>query len=302
MAWEYLQGEPITMTRHRHSIADSSYSLDVAAMVNDDEEKDALIGSPYLRGYDLEAADQAHTLQEELDRFSRSKLARKIQTLSSPVRTSQTVPQSDPSIEVSPNGQDGAVEEPAFARLAARRLAIDLQLSRTAIPTDDRLSIQSIMAEGLIVHDLPQEMASGAKAPELNYLHRKPKLQSRKEDTRMKENKAATMTALLAQWGIGTDPTGYAWPGITSHITGTRVVVEPKVAAPPPERLQPVRPFAPEMQTQPIFESRRRDPLMSSQSQGVDEMASTQMLPGPFANRNTVSFRRGGAKKRTIGF
>jgi hypothetical protein len=194
------------------------------------------------------------------------------------------------------------VDEPAFARLAARRLAIDLQLSRTAIPTDDRLSIQSIMAEGLIVHDLPQEMASGPKGPELNYLRRKPKLQSRKEDTQMTENKAATMTALLAQWGIGTDPTGYAWPGITSHRTGTKVVVEPKVAAPPPERLQPVRPFAPEMQTQPIFESRRQDPLMSSQSQGVDEMASTQMLPGPFANRNTVSFRRGGAKKRTIGF
>lgn len=276
------------------SSAEISHRLDVAALVNDDDKKDAKIGSSYLKGYDLEDSEPPQRLQEELDRFARSKLARKTQDLP---KTLPARPNAPDTLNVS-TGFDQSRHK-VYSRLGSKRLAIDLQLSEVSISTDDRLSAQVSTNGALYDPSYPEDL--NETRPALAYLRRRP-TQSTEGETAIDNSKIATMRSLLSQWTVGTDPSKYSWPGLTSHVTGTRVVKEPELAKPPPEPLQHVRPPVLETSTQPVFDSRRRQPLMSSQSMPGEELAATQMLPGPFANRNTTSFRRGGAKKRTIGF
>ena len=254
----------------------------------------------YLRGYDIGGIERPQKLAEELSRFAKSKLARNIQQLPRYPHSGQAV--ADPFITIDTTLTGGRTRDQSYLRTAMQRLAVDLQLSGIAIPTDERLSEIQPIQEDTEHQNFSAKTATQTDMPELTCLVRKSASRNRHEQPQEDPNKVATVRALLLQWTIGNDPSGYAWPGITSHVNGTRNLIGLKEALPAPERVQPMRPLLFETSTQPHFNSEQREPLMSSQSQPVNEIASTQMLPGPFANRNPISFRRGGAKKRTIGF
>jgi hypothetical protein len=281
-----------------------SFRLDLASWVHDDLD-DTVRQSAFLRGYDLDADVPLPQLETDLSHLATSKLLLSIQSGLAPPSTQGT---KDFHIflesEMNPSPRYQTIGDLTIADFAEAKLAIDLRLAGIGIETVDWHAPQASQS---IYNDPSVETENediGNQGSGLLYLKRGVPREEKKEDSDEKGNKIATIRSLLAQWQPGTDPAMYAWPGLTAHATGTRLLAqEEEVDMPVLNHLQGGPPVL-ELQTQPQPLSQHRQIVAhaSSQSQGLQEFASTQILPGPFANRQPISTRRGLGKTRTMGF
>lgn len=191
-----------------------------------------------------------------------------------------------------------------MAGFAEAKLAIDLCLAGIGPETEEWHDPQSSQ---LTQHG-PSVEAEHADNVSPSYsllrLRRIVPNHEKREGLAQTPDSTATMSFLLAQWQPGDDPSTYSWPGLTSHSTGTRIPLEEEAAAVSTQRSLPETAPAvgPSTQPQPLSQRRQHVAPISSHSQGIGEFASTQILPGPFANRQPSSFRRGPNNSRTIGF
>jgi hypothetical protein len=258
----------------------------------------------FLRGYDLDADVPIHQVEQDITHLATS---RHLLPLQPGLALS-------PTIEIkgfcsSSNSATGSatryqtIGNLTMAGFAEAKLAIDLRLAGTGIATEEWHAPRTSQPTqaGLSVetdHETHETQSFSLLRP-----RRMVPSPEKREKSGETQDKAATMTSLLDQWQPGIDPSTYSWPGLTSHSTGTRIQREAEEATPTPRNLAERAPaLEPSTQPQSLAQRRQLVAPASSQSQGIEELASTQILPGPFANRQPLSFRRGPNKIRTVGF
>lgn len=133
----------------------------------------------------------------------------------------------------------------------------------------------------------------------------------------------STIKSLLGQWQTGSDLSSYTWPGLSNHRDSSPDTIEvtnsaagvprPRSSAAKQHSLSMPAMIASSMQTSfvPPNSAGASLPTLNHQSQvhfeadtqsQTQDFASTQLVQGPFGNRNPLSFRRSLGKKRTIGF
>ncbi|GHJ88229.1 hypothetical protein NliqN6_4631 [Naganishia liquefaciens] len=133
----------------------------------------------------------------------------------------------------------------------------------------------------------------------------------------------STIKSLLGQWQFGSDPSTYAWPGLsnyrdfspesTQETSFNPDVTRPRFYAAKQHSLTMPATIASSLQNPyvPSNSAGASLPPLKHQSQvhfetetesQTQDFASTQLVQGPFGNRNPLSFRRSLGKKRTIGF
>lgn len=133
---------------------------------------------------------------------------------------------------------------------------------------------------------------------------------------------SSTIKSLLEQWQTGSDLSSYTWPGLSNYrdpspdtieMTNSAGVPRPRSSAAKQHSLSMPAMIASSMQTPfvPPNSAGASLPTLKHQSQvhfktdtqsQTQDFASTQLVQGPFGNRNPLSFRRSLGKKRTIGF
>lgn len=136
------------------------------------------------------------------------------------------------------------------------------------------------------------------------------------------EQASSTIKSLRGQWATGSDLSSYTWPGLSNYRDASPDPVGMTASAAMP-RSQPAPGtmsslsmpgiLAPstQMPFRPPNSAGASLPTLKHQSQvhfevetqsQTQDFASTQLVQGPFGNRNPLSFRRSLGKKRTIGF
>jgi len=284
--------------------ANIPFRLDLASWVHDDIDE-TVKQAAFLKGYDLDADISIHQIEQDIIQLASSRLLLPLQpgiALSPTIRTKGS--SSLPRPATGGSTRQLIIGDLTMAEFAEAKLAIDLRLAGTRIDTEGWHASQPSQSTYRGVSIETDHEARENQNLDLGCLRRRPYNEDKKEGFGQTQDETAAMRSLLAQWQPGIDPSTYAWPGLTSHSTGTRIQLEEEEEALPTPRNPPERPPALEPRTQPQSLSQRRQLVAygTGQSQGMEELASTQILPGPFANRQPISFRKAPNKSRTIGF